>query len=283
MDSQQRPSAFAPLPAAGTTSAFPGLQPDSVVTPPQADQQGQQPAPGTAAEPQGQQAQTPPQPEQAQTPQYNPTEIERLRQAAARGAQLENEVRAFAATTARAQREQQEFQRVQSMREQIYQVARTTMEPAAGMDYIRQAEDRLHAEHLGRMRQIEQEAERDKWMAVSQVAAPLYAQQLAREHDLPTDMMERLNMMAPQQMDAQLPLLLREKASRLEQDRKTAELQSQIDQLIRAQAANDQAQSGAHEMGGAGASPIPSQQGEYRPGSLDHLMSMPGMRDIFKR
>lgn len=220
-------------------------------------------------------------PDSAASPQATPApapvippEYQQAMEKARQLDQVQAELQRLAADAQRQQAYQQAQQQFQSQRDQIYQVA-SGMTPEDGHAYIRRQEDQLHAAHLTRMQQIEQQAEQRMMAAVAQVAAPLYAQEIAKKNGLPPEYADRLAMLNPQQMDAYLPVIKREFEAQQATAKQLADLKSQLDQFTRSQQASQAAQSPTGVATGAGSQPSYGANGPT-PGSREHLMSLLG-------
>jgi hypothetical protein len=160
----------------------------------------------------------------------------------------------------------------QSRIDRIYQLAET-MPPEDSLRFIRQSEDQERANLFHQINTIRQRSEQEKWQVASQIAAPLYAVELGKQHQLPQDMIDRLQMMPPQQMDAYVPVLKAELAQRTKQQAEYQALLSQMNQLKLSQQANAMAATGAHNGGTGGAPLVTNAAGTFEAGSRDHLLS----------
>ncbi len=194
---------------------------------------------------------------------------------------LQEYERAFAdlqqmALQAEQQRREQEAERTfQSRRESIYETARNlALSPEDQLAYIRRHEDQEVANLRAEVQRVRQEAEQQKYAAVAQIAGPMYAQNLARQHQLPDEYAQRLAMLPPQQMDHYLPVLVQEYQQRQQQEQRYNEVLQQLDQLRRSQQAGAIAATGAHTV--TNATPTPSSVQEYQveAGSRDHLLGL---------
>lgn len=186
-----------------------------------------------------------------------------------------NELRQLQEAAQRQAAEQQIRQAAQSRIDMAYQMARD-MEPEQALDYVRRVEDQERAGAYAQIQSIQQQAQRQVYEAVSHVAAPLYAQNLARQMGLPQEYAERLAMIPPQQMDTYAPVLKREYDNAQAQDRRYQELLQRFDQLQRSQQAAAINQSGIGNVSSTTGVPVSREAGEFVPGSREQLMSKIG-------
>lgn len=170
---------------------------------------------------------------------------------------------------AEQQRQEQEARTAAQQRiDRAYQLAET-MPPEDGYRHIRQSEDMERANLLNQINAIRQQAQQQTWQVASVFAAPLYADELGRQHNLPPDMIQRLKMIGdPRQMDSYVPAMKAELAQRHQQDAKYQSLLTQLDQLQRTQQANAAQATGAHTVGNGGAPVIGNLPGGVPPGGF---------------
>jgi hypothetical protein len=272
-----QPSAFDPQTAAPAPTAFPGLVPQSMAVNP-----APEPAPVVSAPVPGSE---PPAPVAAQPPAIDPRAYEEGQRAKRQLEELQNQIRTeFAAAQARQEQEQAQNQ-LKSQREQIYQNASTLYadDPVKAMEYIRRNEDTVLAQALGRVEQVRQQMTQQTQAMLMQVAAPLYAQDLARQHNLLPEYAQQLASYPPQMIDQMLPMVKQAQAQEIARKSEIEQMRAQLEQFTRSTQAAAVQQTGAHELSGTGASPVPPTTGQIEPGSLDHLMSIPGFAELIAR
>lgn len=275
-------SAFAPQPAvAPQPTAFPGLPPQTVVTSPVAPPAptAAAPTPSPAAEPQ------PAAPEQpvVQTPPIDPVQHQLFAQKAAERDQIVRELQQLE----RQRQQQAEEQRVTDdlarRREMIYQTAKN-LPPEEMETYIRNQENLVVADLIGRVQQTRQQMAAEAQQMLMQVSAPLYAQHLAQQHQLLPEFAQQLAAFPPQQIDQMVPIILNAQRQELARRAEVDQLRAQIEQFQRSQGAQAQVETGVHELSGAGGSPVVAPgEGQYQPGSIDHLLATPGLLELLTR
>jgi hypothetical protein len=264
---QQGQSAFSPQPAPNAPTHFHGgAQPSRTQAVP--EQQG----PDSAEQPQAQ-----PQPQAPQQPQIDPRQLQMMQQKAQQLDQLQATIQEQYRLQQMRDQENQARTQFTSQREQIYRTAQS-LPPEDAFAYVRQHEDQITANMLGTITQIRQQAEQEKYQAVAQVAAPLYGQQLAAQIGLPpgSEYAQRLQMLPPHLMDQYAPVIKREYDAAVAQQQQYAELQARLDQYERSQDANQMANSGVHQLSGAGGTPINdgANAQELDRASLDYLATL---------
>lgn len=263
------------------------LFPESAVAAPSAADSVAQPSTeGQVAADQGGAEQTPLAPDATATPQ-TPAEPDYrafAEQAAPRLQQYEQafgELRQMMAAAQAEQAEQQARTASQQRIDRVYQVAET-MPPEDALRYIRQSEDQERAGLHGAINQIRQQGQQQAWQMAAQVAAPLYAIDLAERAGLPQEYAKRLQAVGdPRQMDAILPHFQAEYRNRMSADQQIKLLASQIDQLQRSQQAGAIAGSGAHTGGGTGVPTGTNGAAAVHDGSTQDLLAIPGMAEMF--
>lgn len=253
-------------------SGMGGIPTPEAVTPPIADMG----APDAAASP----SSTTPVPPSPPTPQFTAEQVAQWQRESQQFAQLQQELRQFAADQQRAQAEANAQRESDERVASIYTQA-ANMEPEAGFAFVRQQTGLEMARLRGEVQRIQQQSQQQMYAAVAQVAAPLYAQELAKKHGLPAEYAERLAMLPPQQMDAFLPVLQREHQQNQQIQQQLQGALAQIDQLKRSQQAGALAGQGVQTGAGAGVSPVSANPGNVSAGSRDHLLSLPGVAEAF--
>lgn len=285
MDSTQFPQgAVAAPPAADPTTQQPGTglgtgapgDSQQIGIPPGTTiQQGAPDAAATPLEPTGSSS---PSSSAAPALPYTLEQIQQLEARARQFDQVTQELTQLARQQEQSTREQAAATEAENRLNQAYQLAER-MEPPEALTFLRNFQTQERARYEGQMRQIRTESEQQAMQMVAQVAAPLYAQDLAKQHGLPPEYAQRLAMLPPQQMDIYVPVLKREHEASLATQNQLKQVLAELDQLKRNGQAQALATSGAHDGGNAGVSPVlPGTNGQGPvPGSREHLLSQPGV------
>lgn len=192
-----------------------------------------------------------------------------------------NELRQHLAQAQQQQAESEARTAVQQRLDRAKQLF-DTMPPEDGGRFLAQSYEQEMASLYGEIQRERQRAQQQVYQVAAQLSAPVYAEEVGRQHNLPADMVQRLRLMDPRLMDAQVPMLKAELAQRQEQDRKHQALLAQIDQLQRSQQAQAIADGGAHTVGNGGSPSFTSPDGTTRDGSNAHLMRIPGMENFMR-
>ena len=156
--------------------------------------------------------------------------------------QRDQQLQQVIAAAQREQAEQQERQASEQRRQETYQLART-MDPDRAFDYIQNFENQERARLANRIQEVQQMSRQQLEATVQQVAAPLYADHLAKQHNLPPDLHQQLRSVPGPMMDVILPTLVS-----AAQVREQAKAQFQQQQLT--QQAHQMQQTGAYTVGG---------------------------------
>lgn len=217
------------------------------------------------------------QPTQPVAPQFDPQEVERLRQQASFGQQLAGELQRFAADQERARAVQQQVDAVQQQRQTIYRLAEN-MPPAEAFQFIQAQEMDLQNKVLMTQRQQEmsarQQEQANQQALLDHLAAPQYAETILQKHGLPAEYKTLLAGISPRRMEEYIPIIKQEHAKTQGIQQQLNDLQAQLSQVNRSGAAQQLQQNGAHIPSGGNATPIPT-DGEYvKDGSNNHLRAV---------
>jgi hypothetical protein len=177
--------------------------------------------------------------------------------AKAQAAQIQQQI-AQAVDMQRRQNEEHQFKtQAQTQLDQAYAMAEQ-MDPDRAFKYVRQAEDQFRSQMSARQQQAQQEMQNQFAQQIHRLAAPQYAQELARRHNLPADLAAQLTPLPPQIMDSVAPSLAA--AARAREQAAATQRQAQLTQQ-----AQQMQQSGAYQVGGVVASaPTASAQRDTR-------------------
>lgn len=262
----------APQPTAYPTPGYPpSAFPGQIASPPST-------APTDLAAPQGQTGLT--------AAPFDPHEVAQARAKAVAFDQMAPQVQkyeqAFEALQDLANKAQQK-QAEQAMVEgrqgridQYYQMA-SMMAPEDAFTYLRRMEDVERGNADQAVRAAVEMGQQRMMEAVTSVAGPLFAQDLAKQSGLPAEYAERLAMFHPREMENYVPVLQREWAEKQQTNAQLQWMWSQLDQMNRAQQAGFYAQSGAHTVGTGNPVPAAGLAMPFEPGSREHLLSIPGV------
>lgn len=259
-------AASAPAAAQGTVGSEPQVTPG---------QDGSAPSAPAAAEAPPRQSQPP-----VDTTDYRAI----VQQMAPRVQQYEQafgELRQMVAAAQQQQQEQAAQTAAQARLDSIYRLAET-MPPEDAIKFIRQSEDTERANYHRQINEIRQQAQMQVYQTAATFAAPMYADHLGQQHQLPAEYVQRLRMLPPQQMDAYVPVLQAEYAKDLARQRDHQALLAQLDQLQRSQQADAMATSGAHTGGDTGVPTGTSGAAAVQDGSTTGLLKVPGMGDFLR-
>lgn len=186
----------------------------------------------------------------------------RHEQAARIQAEQQNEqVRQMLQQAALEAQEHQARQASEDRRAQMYQMAQG-MDAHSAAEFIRRFEDQERAALHQTVQSVRQQAQQQTYAVAARIAAPLYAQDLARQHGLPPEYAEELAQMPPEYMDRMLPSI-KQRAARDQAIR--AELQN----LKRDQQAAQMQATGAYTVGGGTGIPATASS-RVTPGSPDY-------------
>lgn len=260
MDPTEPVGTIPPLPDAATP-------PSAAVTPP--GQEGYEP-PVQQAAPDA--AGTPPTDTGTTEPPIDWQAQARQEAAARQAAERQNaEIQQMLQQAAYEAQEQQARQESENRRAQMYQMAQG-MDSQSATEFIRRFEDQERASLHQTVQAIRQQAQQQTYAAVARVAAPLYAQDLAKQHNLPPEYAEELAQLPPDLMDRMLPSI-KQRAAR---DRA---IYTELQNLKRDQNAAQMQATGAYTVGGGTGVPVTATS-RITPGSPDYD-SKEHLRQIF--
>lgn len=191
-----------------------------------------------------------------------------------------DQIRQAMALAAQQAREHEAAQAAQSRIDQAYDFAKN-LSVEDGLAYVRRNEDAERASLRQEMQRIRQDGQMQTQAMFERLAAPVYARDLAKQHNLPPHLAERLEGLGDGKlMDAYLPTLLAEHKSHQTLEQKLQTALSQIDQLTRGQQAAVLAANGAHVPSGVGVLPVLPNGQQPEAGSDAHLLSIPGVAEF---
>lgn len=190
--------------------------------------------------------------------------------------QLSTEIQQLSVDTQRRQAAFQEEQRLAQIRENV-RLQASTMAPEDAIAFMdRQAGELINAQRA--QRQYEQaQLQQNFHQTIAAATAPNYAHHLAQTNQLGDEYERRLASMGnPYDMDRYLPVIVREAQAAKVQEANYNRVLSELDQLRRSTQANSLAASGAHSVGGAGASASRETGNQPVAGTSDHLRQLLG-------